>query len=179
VTHSAPPSSIASTVNLELFYFDIEGKAEPIRLAAAKGGPGLASFKDTRLTRGEFAALQATPGALAYGQVPALQVNGGEVLTQSAAILKYVGTQVGLYPDHNGVLAARVDALLDFEADAFAGLTVSRYPGRFGFGALGLQGTQDRSCPQTARVRAELNATVLPKHLGHLEALLARSPTGW
>jgi hypothetical protein len=77
------------------------------------------------------------------------------------------------------VLAARVDALLDEENDLFAGLTISRYPWRFGFDVLDMQGTRDRNCPVTAKVRAELNATVLPKHLGHLEAILSHSPTGW
>jgi len=174
---SFQPSSDSATSDLELFYFDIEGKAEPIRLAAAKGGPGLSSFKDTRLSKEAFEEMQAK-GTLASGQVPALKVNNGEFLTQSAAILKFVGKQVGLYPSNN-VLAARVDALLDFEVDFFMGLTVSRYPWRFGFDAVGVQGAKDRSCKTTAKVRAELNSTILPKQLGHLEAILAKSPTGW
>mmetsp|Transcript_83346 Transcript_83346/g.162184 ORF Transcript_83346/g.162184 Transcript_83346/m.162184 type:complete len:162 (+) Transcript_83346:111-596(+) len=122
---------------LELFYFDIEGKAESIRLAAHHGGVELV---DTRLTRDEFATMQET-GALAYGQVPALRVGTGQsavTLAQSAAILKFVGKRADLYPSGNDdLLAARIDALMDEEADAFCGLTVSRYPWRFGFDAAG------------------------------------------
>ena len=42
-----------------------------------------------------------------YGQVPALRnhANGGAVLAQSAAILKFVGKQCGLYPRDDEWLA--------------------------------------------------------------------------
>jgi len=162
--------------DLELFYFDTEGKGEPIRLAAVVGNVAL---KDTRLKREEFGAMKES-GKLAFGQVPALRVGGdGTLLVQSAAILKFVGKQGSLYPTDDDVLAARIDALLDEENDLFAGLTVSRYPFRYGFDAVGLQGVNDRGCPETAKVRAALNSSVLPKHLTHLEAILAAGGTGW
>ncbi len=67
-----------------LFYFDIPGKAEAIRLAFHVQG---VAFDDHRFKdREEFLAMKAS-GRLQYGQVPALQV-GPVVLTQSAAILR-------------------------------------------------------------------------------------------
>ena len=149
-----------------------------------------------------------------YGQVPALRnhANGGAVLAQSAAILKFVGKQCGLYPRDDEWLAvsttekrcinlttcihslthsltvrtllstkqkAKIDALMDEENDLFCGLTVSRYPWRFGFDAVGMQGVRDRDCPETAKVRAQLANDTLPRHLAHLEKILADGGTGW
>mmetsp|Transcript_83346 Transcript_83346/g.162185 ORF Transcript_83346/g.162185 Transcript_83346/m.162185 type:complete len:142 (+) Transcript_83346:572-997(+) len=42
-----------------------------------------------------------------------------------------------------------------------------------------VQGAKDRQCAVTAAVRKQLMEEVLPKHLTHLEAILAASPTGW
>ena len=173
---------MAATTDLELLYFDIPGKAEAIRLAAAYAGLALT---DTRFaSREEFTAKKES-GELAFGQVPALRVSGpwaaetGEpvMLVQSNAIIRFLGKlapQSGLYPAGDVVLAAQVDALLDQEADLRQGLTCSKYQERFGFGSLGGQGTE-----ATAAVRAALNDEVLPRHLGNLERIASASATGW
>jgi glutathione S-transferase len=58
----------------------------------------------------------AANGRLQFGQVPALEVREGVMLTQSAAILRYVGKKTGLYPaDHEA--AALVDAVIDQVGD--------------------------------------------------------------
>ena len=168
-----------SSTLLELLYFDVAGKAEPIRLAAAYGGVG---FKDVRMSREDFAAKKAA-GELAFGQVPALRVGGssggggGQLLVQSNAIIRYIAKlapESGLYPA-DALLAARVDALLDQEADLRQGLTCSKYQERFGFaGALGGEGSA-----ATTAVRAALNDDVLPRHLGDLERVASASGTGW
>ena len=77
---------------LKLTYFDFHGgRAEPARLALAIGG---IAFEDHRFAYPEFAELRkATP----FGQVPTLLVDGVQV-TQSDAILRYVGKLAGLYP---------------------------------------------------------------------------------
>ncbi|KAJ1423502.1 hypothetical protein B484DRAFT_451869 [Ochromonadaceae sp. CCMP2298] len=154
-------------MSLKLYYFDIAGKGEAIRLACAYGNLPL---DDIRLDRDGFDALK-TSGKLSFGQLPALQV-GEEMLFQSAAIIKYVGKQCGLYPrGGDDMLAARIDALLDCEADLFAGLSASRYAARYGFGFL--------TPADQAACRAELNTSVLPRHLSNLELQLANSQTGW
>lgn len=194
VTWAVMRPAKAKNEKMELFYFNIEGKAESIRLAAYHGGVALT---DTRLTGEQFAEMQGN-GKLVYGQVPALRVGTGpsaRTLGQSAAILKFVGKKAGLYPVDDDLLAAKIDGLMDEEADLFCGLTVSRYPWRFGFDAAGckvgclgpykmvrrqfhllfvdpcslLQGAQDRQCTVTAAVREKLMDEVLPKHLAHLE----------
>lgn len=77
---------------LKLTYFDFHGgRAEPARLAMHLGG---IPFEDHRFTFREFAELRkSTP----FGQVPTLHVDG-TVVTQSDAIIRYVGKLAGLYP---------------------------------------------------------------------------------
>mmetsp|Transcript_31297 Transcript_31297/g.52793 ORF Transcript_31297/g.52793 Transcript_31297/m.52793 type:complete len:176 (-) Transcript_31297:97-624(-) len=111
-------------------------------------------------------------GELAFGQLPALSVgDDGTVLVQSAAIIRYIGKQCGLYPTGDDILAAKIDALLDSENDLFTGLTVSRYSSRYGFGHM--------TPEDVAAVRTSLNEEVLPRHLGNFEAILAASASGW
>ena len=98
-------------------------------------------------------------GELMFGQVPALQVKtGGDVtvLNQSAAILRFVAKlapERGLYPQ-DAVLAAKVDALCDQEADAFAGMRVCKYKERFGFGFLNDAANAELCASRRVRTRA-------------------------
>ena len=91
-THRAKPSGTHTLPKLKLSYFDFHGgRAEPIRLALAIGG---IAFEDHRFTFPEFAEVRKTTP---FGQVPTLHVDGVQV-TQSDAILRYVGKLAGLYP---------------------------------------------------------------------------------
>ena len=91
-----------------LYYFDLAGRAESIRLACIHGG---IAFEDIRLSSTDFQELKQS-GKLSFGQVPALEVRENTVLVQSAAILRYVGKKTGLYPA-DPVSAAIVDAIID------------------------------------------------------------------
>lgn len=150
---------------MRLIYFDIPGKAEAIRLCAAVGK---VAVEDVRITRDEFAAMKAS-GALPYGQVPCLEVDG-VTLAQSSAILRYVATLGGLHPAHDPLAAAHIDSIVSEEEDMFCGVSVSRYGPRFGF---------DLTDEYRAQVRRKLNDEVLPRHLSFLERKLAESNTGW
>ena len=82
---------------IKLIYFNIPGKAEPIRLALTYMG---IEFEDFVFSdRSEFDELKAS-GKLMFGQVPALEVTlpGQEplILNQTHAILRHVtwGAQV-------------------------------------------------------------------------------------
>lgn len=77
---------------LALTYFDVDGgRAEPIRLALHIGG---IAFSDHRFPYSEFAEQRKkTP----LGQVPVLNIDG-TAITQSNAILRYIGKQADLYP---------------------------------------------------------------------------------
>ena len=65
--------------SLELFYFDIPGKGEAIRLAAAHAKLDL---EDVRVTRERFLEMKKS-GELKYGQMPALRVDGKTIINQS------------------------------------------------------------------------------------------------
>lgn len=168
---------------LELQYFNLAGKAEGVRLALAYAG---VKFKDTRFTFEEFSKLKAD-GVLPFGQVPCLVVGSGktgQVLVQTAAILRYVGkissglTQHPLYPD-DPLMAATVDAIVDQDTDMMIGYLSSQYSERFGFGDV----VQRDGPPEKRRcfglVRRRLHDDVLPRHLQALAGLLANSKTGW
>jgi len=163
-----PAAKRARSDKPKLLYFNIAGKAEAIRLAFHYGG---IDFEDYRFAdRTEFMKMKES-GELQFGQVPALVV-GGQTLTQSAAILRYVGKQAGLYPSDD-VVAAQVDAIIDQETDATAGMKVTKYKERFGFGDWIM--TDDN----VKRLQADINASILPRHLTQLEAVLRSGGTGW
>lgn len=111
---------------MKLYYFNIPGKGEPIRLACAYGGVELDDF---RMHANEFHDLKVS-GKLAFGQVPALSVNDDQMIFQSAAIMRYVGKLAGLYPTNDDLYAAKIDMAVDCEIDLFMGLSVSRYRGQ-------------------------------------------------
>jgi glutathione S-transferase len=71
----------------KLYYFDLPGKGEAIRLACAHSGFAL---EDVRLSRAEFIAKKER-GELPFGQVPVLELSEGVCLSQSAAIMRYIG----------------------------------------------------------------------------------------
>ena len=81
-----------------LYYFDIYGSAEPIRMALWAGKH---KYEDVRLDQAKFGELKAL-GFLPTGQVPVWETDDGKVLNQSNAILHYIGSQVGLYSEKPG-----------------------------------------------------------------------------
>jgi len=165
-------ASSAAEPSLALLYFDLHGLGARIRLAAAVGGVPL---EDRRFAdRAAFTAMKLGD-ELPFGQVPLLIVRGADgaehKLAQSSAILRYVCLRGGLHPSGDALAAARVDAALVAEADAFAPVGCAKYRERMGFAAL--------EGPALAAVEAALRTDVVPRHLGFLEKALAASTTGW
>ena len=126
-------------VELELLYFDLEGKGEAIRLLCNDANLPL---KDTRLSFDKFKEMKES-GALLYGQVPCLVVTNkasGSVdkIYQSASINRFIGKLAGeqYYTMIDPVEAALIDSIIDEENGMFVGLGVAKYKGRFGFGFL-------------------------------------------
>jgi len=160
---------MASFTVPRLYYFDIPGKGEAIRLACTYGK---FAFIDHRFkSRDEFFALRDN-GTLKYGQVPALQVGDGQVIAQSNAIMRYIGKKTGLYPADD-LQAALVDSVLDAEIDMFVGLGCTIYKERFGFDFL------NHKPELVVETRTFLNTDTLPRHLQNLEKLMQNSTTGW
>lgn len=162
-----------TTTPLKLYYFDIPGKGEAIRLACSYAGIDL---EDIRLDREKFVKLKED-GTLRFGQVPALEVmkeGKAFVITQSASIMRFIGKKAGgtLYPSDDPIQAAYIDSIIDQEADLFMGLGITMYKERFGFAIL-----EDPTL--LATVRKDLNDVILPKHLNFFENLLNESTSGW
>jgi glutathione S-transferase len=152
---------------LKLYYFDIKGKGEPIRLLCAHAGLELEDHRFA--SRDEFLAMKEG-SQLAFGQVPMLEVDGKHALVQTSAIMRYLGKLSGLYPENDPLLAAKVDAAMDQEGDSFAGITVLSYAPRFGI---------DLTEAATEASYDNINNRVLPRHLGSIEKCLDDSSTGW
>lgn len=144
----------------------MKGKGEPIRLYCAYAGLELEDIRFQSVS--EFQALR-DGGKLAFGQVPLLEIDGKEQLVQSSSILTYLSKISGKYPE-DPLVAARIDAALCAEADAFCGTTVATYSYRFGFSP------DDET---RAKIFQCISDEILPRHLKNIEKQIQDSPTGW
>ena len=79
---------------VKLTYFDLFGRAEPMRMALWKAG---VEFEDIRVSGEAWTNLKAT-GELEFGQVPMLELDDGTKLFQSGPIVRYLGHKYNLMP---------------------------------------------------------------------------------
>jgi len=79
---------------IKLTYFNIEGAAEPLRLALKVSGT---DFEDDRIAFKDWKELKTK---MPYGQLPVMVIDGGRTMTQSMAMLRYIGSKYSttLYP---------------------------------------------------------------------------------
>eukprot|EP01083_Nonionella_stella_P201136 735973_1 len=111
-TSTTPPS-------FRLTYFSMMGlRAGPIRSAAAIGN---IAFEDQFITFDEQKQ-QKAQGKRKWSGVPEMELlnkNGQVVSTigQSCAILRYVGSMAGLYPENNLIECAIIDEIIDAVQD--------------------------------------------------------------
>merc|ERR1712170_240812 len=108
--------TIIMAPKIKVTYFNLRGRAEPVRLLLAYGG---LEYEDCRLApswedpKPWMALKPKTP----YGGLPLLEWNG-EVLAQSIAVTRFVAREVGL-AGRNSLECAQADEVVD----AFADLT--------------------------------------------------------
>mmetsp|Transcript_10317 Transcript_10317/g.21697 ORF Transcript_10317/g.21697 Transcript_10317/m.21697 type:complete len:215 (-) Transcript_10317:1680-2324(-) len=139
----------------ELVYFDMKGLAEPTRLAFRVGK---VPFKDTRLTREEWAERknsETPPSALRT--LPMLVINDGEyVHCESSGILRYVGKKAGLYPGDD------MEALKVDEASGALGALSAKISASIA----------EKDDVVKTRMRKELSENTIPNALAALERLI-------
>lgn len=153
--------------SLKLYYFNIKGKGESIRLICAYSGLKLEDYRFS--SRDEFLAMKEGT-RLPFGQVPMLEVDGKHTMVQSSSIMRYLGKLSGLYPMDDYILAQKIDSVMDQAADVFMGSTVLTYGLRFGV---------DLSPEAKDKSYEHFNEVVLPNHLKKAERLIESSATGW
>lgn len=149
-----------------LTYFNIEGKAEKIRLAMKIGK---VAFEDKRVSFPEWGELKST---MKYGQMPVMQVGDGEPLAQSGAMLRCCGKWARLYPQS---LATKIEEVIGLEEDIEKALGPSLYIGM----KPQLYGYEDVSSEERTKIQLKLREKLvapdgdLVRMLGYLEALLS------
>jgi glutathione S-transferase len=135
----------------KLIYFDIDGgRGESIRLALHIGD---LEFEDVRLTGPEFREARQS---FRFHALPVLEIDG-QPITQSTALVRYVGKLVGLYPADD-MQALYCDEAMDVVED------LSHAIGR----TYGLQGDALK------QARTELAEGRLTTYIKGLDGLLAR-----
>ena len=181
-------ASVVTPTNLAIKYFDIQGPAEPSRLALAIGG---VPFDDIRVTFDEFKAMKSS---LPSGQLPLLEADG-EILTQSMASARADGrgdarahSHLNVRP-HSHPLPVRMcavanycaklaglwpqDALAQARCDQVVQIVLQDIRER----AIAPTMSRDLSDEDKLSKRKELAETKLPEKLAYLESLL--SPSGY
>jgi glutathione S-transferase len=89
---------------MKLYYFDLTGRAEPIRLLLTHAG---VKFQDIRIPFKDWPQMK---GKFELGQLPVLEVNG-QKYCQSMAILEFLSAKYGYTPENFGLFSKAIFAM--------------------------------------------------------------------
>ena len=156
-------------VKLKLTYFNVEGAAEKIRLALKLGG---IDFEDERIDRAQWSALK---GKTPYGQLPLFTIDDFPPVTESHAILRYVGKLAGLLPE-DPILELRVEEVCGLFDDFFRSIKPSQEifarPQDFGYPA-DMPETEKKAIQSKLRAALMAEGGEISRYLGYFESILA------
>lgn len=163
----APPS-------IKLTYFDIEGRAECVRLALVLSGT---DFDDDRVSFSDWPAMKPTTP---YGKLPLMSIDGGSARSQSGAMLRWVGSTCSetLYPTCSLFEIEEAIGLIGDMQDSWApNLFIGMRPQNFGYpeGYTKTEEGQDL----VKKLRTTWVDNELPKWLGYLEDMLEKNGGVW
>lgn len=123
-------------MSIKLTYMDVEGRAEPTRIALHAAG---VEFVDERLGFGEmFARKDEFPKLPIHMQLPLLAIDG-KVLSQSMSVFRYVGQKYGMVPtdlDKNFKVNEMLELALDIWTSGLRGELLMMSPQSYGHGDL-------------------------------------------
>ena len=161
----------ASAPKIKLTYFDIEGVAEPIRLAFALAG---VDFEDDRVKFPQWAELKPqTP----HGTLPIMTIDDGPAIVQSQAMLRYAASldKTGsLYPaDKMLEVEQAIGILGDFTRAWQPNLYIAMKPHSYGYPE-GYSKT-DEGKAKVKEMRENFVANELSKWLGYLSDMIDKN----
>ncbi len=137
---------------MKLTYFDLYGRAECLRMMFSYNK---VDFEDNRIPQSDFPALKPT---LDFGVLPLLEVEDRKI-SQTNAILRFLGTHYSLYPADMEA-AYMVDSAIDLCDDLFGALIRASF-------------TPDEDLK--TRMFSQLMASKIPQVLGALEKRLKQN----
>lgn len=106
-------------MSYKIHYFPLRGRAELTRAILALAGQ---SWEDVTYNQETWPAAKAS-GKFLFSQLPALELEDGSVLVQSAAIAKYLGRKYDLYSDEP-LEAYNIDVVCASASDVLEGYVV-------------------------------------------------------
>ena len=159
--------------SIKLTYFDIEGAAEPVRLALVLSGT---PFEDDRVAFPDWAALKPTTP---YGQLPLLTIDE-KLYTQSKCMLRWVGSTCSetLYPADKLLEVEEAIGVVEDLAGAWTpALYMAMKPTKYGYPddyAKTEEGLKMITKMRTAFVKEQL-----PMFLTYFENMMAKHGGKW
>jgi len=170
---SSTPTAMPSSIKLK--YFDFEGVAEPTRLALTLAG---VEFEDVRVKFPEWKDMKATTP---YGQLPLLEVDGGEARTQSGAMLRWAGglnPEKGLYPsDKLYEIEEAIGLVQDMQKSWSPFIYIAMAPTRLGHPEGFGQSDADKAT--IAELRKKWIDKNLPTYLGYIADMIDKHGGKW
>eukprot|EP00586_Coscinodiscus_wailesii_P022776 CAMPEP_0172496304 /NCGR_PEP_ID=MMETSP1066-20121228/84979_1 /TAXON_ID=671091 /ORGANISM="Coscinodiscus wailesii, Strain CCMP2513" /LENGTH=224 /DNA_ID=CAMNT_0013268527 /DNA_START=43 /DNA_END=717 /DNA_ORIENTATION=+ len=158
--------------SIKLTYFDIEGVAEPIRLALILSG---LEFEDDRVVFKDWSALKPT---LPYGQLPIMTIDGSEMKTQSGAMLRWAGSQGKLYPSNKLYdIEEAIGLIGDAQKSWGPSLYIAMRPENYGYP----QGynKSDEGIERIKTMRQNWIANELPRYLKYISDMIDKHGGKW
>lgn len=149
---------------IKLTYFGIAGRGEPVRLCFALGE---IAFEDNRITFADWGTLKPTTP---YGQLPVLTIDGGSMISQSEAMMRYAGRLApAIYPAESAMAIDEIIGLVgDFGRSWAPNLYIGMNPAQYGYPA-DFKGT-DEHAAKTKEMREQWIADGnLAKFVGFFE----------
>ncbi|BFZ04971.1 hypothetical protein BsWGS_08010 [Bradybaena similaris] len=134
---------------IKLFYFDLNGRAEIIRLILAKAG---VDFEDIRISRDDWPKQK---GNSPFGQLPYAEING-KVYGQSLAIANYFAREYNLYGKSN-LDGLKIDQVAQLNEDLIQEV---------------VKVFREQDEAKKAEIEKKLKEEVAPKFFGFYEKLL-------
>lgn len=155
---------------IKLTYFDIEGVAEPIRLALVLSNT---EFEDIRV---QFPEWKDMKPKMPYGQLPIMTIDDGPARTQSKALLRYVGSTCSttLYPPNKLLDIEEAIGVLDDMQQCFKSTMALQ---KVGFPDGFYETDEGKAVRRTLREKFLEND--FPKFLGYLKNMILKHDGKW